>query len=716
MNIIDLALILSGILSIPVFLVVLVKNPKNPLNLSFSVFILNVIVWAFAIAFFRLSKTQEPALFWSRMIYVSGSIVPSAIFYFSYTLVNGKFPEKIWTILLVTVPFIFFIPLFNTNLWIERIILDDQGNSVILGPVYIIWAIYLGIIYNTALVILIRGMMRLKGNIRSQIRYVLLASMLPMVIGIVPNVILPQLGNYRLIYIGPFVNVAMALIITYAILKHRLMDIRLVVARSITYILLAITLGLLYAGGFFLITSYITNVRTSTSNIVSSTILALIIAYSFQPLLRLFEDLTDNIFYKGHFHSNELLKKISRILASTLDLEDLTASMFSVLKENLRFSKAAIFVLGARKIEDVFGDRSTNYSFPTFPELKDLAASGRSQIFEEMEEGRLKKIMRKYVVSVFVPLSTHERTVGYLLLGEKESGDIYFDKDLGVLEILSTELAVALSNAQAFKKIQEFSHTLEQKVEERTLELRKMQKRELEKAQEVIRLRDEFVFIATHELRTPVTVINGFVSLIKDEKIKMDKDTLENFDAIEKANQRLNHLVDDLLEIARTESGTIELELTKVDFMATVKSVVSQVASIAQEKRVILDEDYEIASAIVEADEQKLRDVLENLLSNAIKYNKPAGRVVVKSAVSGKHVILEISDTGYGIPLKDHKKVFSKFFRAKTEGTEDVEGTGLGLFITKMLVEKMKGEIGFESVEGKGSVFKVSLPLARAAN
>ena len=165
------------------------------------------------------------------------------------------------------------------------------------------------------------------------------------------------------------------------------------------------------------------------------------------------------------------------------------------------------------KIERVsFWEADSGENVVEFME-KTLGKSNDVLIFDELEEGELKEIMRKTSLSLFIPLKTKEHRVGFLLLGEKSSGDIYFEHDLRTFEILAPEFAVALQNSQSYSEVQEFSRTLEIRVEKRTQELQEAQKRELT-------LKDEFVFIASHDLKTPVTAIDGFLNLIKQSKKK----------------------------------------------------------------------------------------------------------------------------------------------------------------------------------------------------
>jgi len=244
------------------------------------------------------------------------------------------------------------------------------------------------------------------------------------------------------------------------------------------------------------------------------------------------------------------------------------------------------------------------------------------------------------------------------------------------------------------------------------IELQAAEKRELTKAKELLKLKDEFVFIATHDLRTPVTAIDGYISLIEEEKPKFSIDIESNFKAVKEASERLKQLVNDLLQVARGESGTIKVDVAPLDINELIDRVVREVTPSATNKKVRLGINLDQTAKQVLGDDEKLYEVVENLMSNAIKFNKADGTVAVATRASNAVLEVSVADTGFGIPKEEQAKVFQKFFKYRGESTRDVPGTGLGLFVVRTLVEKMGGKIGFTSQEGKGTTFTFTLPLA----
>ena len=226
-------------------------------------------------------------------------------------------------------------------------------------------------------------------------------------------------------------------------------------------------------------------------------------------------------------------------------------------------------------------------------------------------------------------------------------------------------------------------------------------------------LRDEFVFIAAHELRSPVTVVKGYVYMLLEEEASAltvkAKGYLEN---IKNANDRLAQLVNDLLEVARSEAGRITIEVEKVDMPETVSAAVEEIRPLANKKSITLQYDVLADQPSVMADASRIKEVIINLVSNAIKYSPQGASVTIFHEIKEKEFITHVKDTGYGIPREAQAKLFEKFYRVRTNDTLNITGTVLGLFIIKELVTKMKGKIWFESEEKKGSTFSFSLPLA----
>jgi signal transduction histidine kinase len=232
-------------------------------------------------------------------------------------------------------------------------------------------------------------------------------------------------------------------------------------------------------------------------------------------------------------------------------------------------------------------------------------------------------------------------------------------------------------------------------------------------AQEAERVKEEFFALVSHELRTPLSSIVGYVELLREE---MDDQPLSEaerqrfLEIVERNARRLQRLVGDLLFVARLEAGKLDLQETDIDLSQTARDSVEAARRQAERAGVALQE--EIAEGIsMYGDADRLGQVMDNLLSNALKFTPKDGEVGLRLVARDGNAQVEVWDTGIGIPLEDQSRLFERFFRSSSATDAAVPGVGLGLSITRAIVESHEGELSFTSVEGRGTTFRVQLPL-----
>lgn len=221
----------------------------------------------------------------------------------------------------------------------------------------------------------------------------------------------------------------------------------------------------------------------------------------------------------------------------------------------------------------------------------------------------------------------------------------------------------------------------------------------------------EFVSLAAHQLRTPLSSVNWYLELMADDKDGQLSDNQKKYlSEVMQANERMVDLVNDLLNVSRIDIGTFSIRPSPTDLPEVIKSVLTELESEITKKLLRVETAYTGRVDQYKIDPQLARIVFQNLISNAVKYTPQQGNIHIEVALDTKKLLITISDTGYGIPKSQQTNIFNKLFRADNVVKKGTEGTGLGLYLTKAIVEKSGGKIKFVSKVNKGSSFIVELP------
>lgn len=231
---------------------------------------------------------------------------------------------------------------------------------------------------------------------------------------------------------------------------------------------------------------------------------------------------------------------------------------------------------------------------------------------------------------------------------------------------------------------------------------------------EIDRAKDEFVSFASHQLRTPLGSMRWNIEMFLDGALgRLTKEGKQAFADMHESVQFLIGLVNKLLDISRIEEGRVIDAPAAVDVPDMLNGIIKRVWGEAEQRNVTLHVEKRGGKNFppVWVDPDRFEDVLSNLISNGIKYNRPGGTVIITLERRDKELMIAISDTGIGIPQEDRSRVFSKFYRASNASDGSVKGTGLGLFMVKLYIEKSHGKISYESELGKGTTFFITMPL-----
>jgi signal transduction histidine kinase len=341
--------------------------------------------------------------------------------------------------------------------------------------------------------------------------------------------------------------------------------------------------------------------------------------------------------------------------------------------------------------------------------LDNYVRSMRRKVYntDRLQSHNLRHILRRANVAMFAPLILNDQLLGYIFVGNSRNGR-HTKNDARKLAFLGNELIIVIQNALSLQEVRELNATLQQRIDVATKELRSSNA-QLKHLDEV---KDEFMSMASHQLRTPLTSVKGYLSMVLDGDVgkvstKQHKVLLEAFNS----SERMVRLIADFLNVSRLQTGKFIIEKVPVDIKAAIKQEINDLELLAKShdiklKLVMTEKDLPLI-----ADESKIRQVVMNFVDNAIYYSPVKSTIVVNVEHAKNWMALTVVDMGIGVPENEQRKLFTKFFRAVNARKQRPDGTGVGLYLARRVITAHGGSIIFSSREGKGSTFGFRLPL-----
>ncbi|MES2630496.1 MAG: ATP-binding protein [Patescibacteria group bacterium] len=319
----------------------------------------------------------------------------------------------------------------------------------------------------------------------------------------------------------------------------------------------------------------------------------------------------------------------------------------------------------------------------------------------------LRRMMVSHRIAALFPLISQGVVIGFLFLGETAKGK-YSLRDIKHITSIHDELVIAIQNALSVEQIKELNGHLEQRVDAATKELRRSNA-QLQKLDEA---KDEFISMASHQLRTPLTSIKGYISMLMEGDV--GKITPEQKHVLSEAfvsSERMVRLIGDFLNVSRLQTGKFVIEKHPVNLARLVQREIDGLESnaLVRGMKFVYKAPKNIPE--LELDENKIQQVVMNFSDNAIFYSKEKSKIIVSLKKVGNWVEFSVKDEGIGVPKAEQAHLFSKFFRATNARRARPDGTGVGLFLAKKVIDDHDGQIIFESKEGKGSTFGFRLPV-----
>lgn len=707
-------LCISAVANIILGLLVFANNSRNVVNRYFALFVVAFVSWTL-INFISLHPVILPQLLLVRLALAAATLLSM----FLLLLVN-VFPNSVptwrhlnrWTVIAgIIVMFLTLTPLIFSDLRY-----DTFGNaSPIVGPAIPLFGLYAigGLVL--AITLLFYKYKHYKDLMKAQTGLALFGIALSFSLILFSNFVLVVFfGNTMLIPFAPAYSLIFTTIFAYIILRHHLFDIRLVVTRLLTYSLLLLAIGGLYGLGTVALSLVVTGVQINPTQIFISAVIVGVLVLLVQPLRSFFNRLTKSIFYQDAYESQKVLDDLSGLLVSTVNIEDVCQNAAELLRTAIKPQYVAILLQSEHKKNNpriiVNGKNEIHQGAELFELLSSFSGDLIVQDESHRGDGKVMKGLRASNGVVAARLEAHGDFIGYIVFGVKNSGRPYTRQDIDLIHIVVDELALGIQNALRFEEIRQFNQTLQQRIDDATKELRKTN----EQLQKLDAAKDEFVSMASHQLRTPLTSIKGYISMVLEGDVgKITPTQRQMLSEAFTSSERMVHLIGDFLNVSRLQTGKFMLEDKPVDLSKLVAQEIDSLQTTIEAHGLKLHYRKPSYFPVLMLDEGKIRQVLMNFIDNAIFYSPEGKTITVKLSVEEGFAVVRVIDAGIGVPKSEQAHLFTKFFRASNARKQRPDGTGVGLFLAKKVIAAHGGVMVFESEEGKGSTFGFRLPIKK---
>ncbi len=573
-------------------LLIYFHDPKKRLYQAFLFLNLAMAVWSLGYFFWQISDTYNQALFWTRVLSIGSTLIPPTFLHWTLALL-GLHRKRKKIIILFYIFSVIFILFGFSDIFIRTV----ESNTFfkfwpkpgILYSVYLFGTYAPIFLYSNYLII--KRYAESKGIERSRLRWVVIGSILSFLGGSTNfplwyNIPIPPVANFLIALYPVFFS--------YSITRYRFMDIRSLVNRSITFGLLVSIISITFTAISVTIAAIFQGLVGTTSNIIAGLTVGVLVATAYQPLRQLIERVTNTFLYKKRYDPDQLLSEINEVTSSILNLNQLLESVCKSLVDAFHSNKIGIALANKEKPDKLevayqqdFADGSAeklvNYKNAVKILRQEVKRLGGILVIDEMktkyESGEFQPASVELLyaldqndIALILPLFTKEKLVGLIAIGTKKSGDPYTQQDLNVLDIIAGQAGIAIENARLYEEQKQFAVTLQRRVDEATKELRAAN----DQLREMDRMKSDFISIASHQLRTPLTVIKGYISMMRGGSFgKVPAEIMRQLEKVYISNERLISLVENLLDISRIESGRQEYTFEKIQLEDLAQEVVN---------------------------------------------------------------------------------------------------------------------------------------------
>lgn len=551
---------------------------------------------------------------------------------------------------------------------------------------------------------------------KNQARFIIFGMTTVLTIGLLTNVIIPAIspGFSSGGYLVATLIMLLAIPTSYALIKHRLLDVRPLAARSLATVFLFITLGFLYTLALFGLDNLFNSGELSKNLLAVYALVLTALGFVLQPLFHIYNHAFKKLFLRKVYDPQKVINELNNVLVANLKLRALLPEIQSVIRKNLgtRFTMIklakprTLYHQGISRV--MSSEELAHIDIEAAPLMRRRGKQMVSlrDIAIDPQLKHLTNLMLKHRLAVIVLIKHGNTTLGTLYISQKKTELPYTNQDLAMINIIANQAGLAIQNALLFHEVSTLNDSLQERIAVATKDLRHSNTR----LKAMDKAKDDFISIASHQLRTPLTTIKGYLSMLLEgglgKILPRQREALQlSFDS----SQRMSYVVSDLLNLTRLRTGKFKLNPKPLNLADIVESELSYLLDQAKFKKLQINYPKPVDFPLLMLDDTKIRQVIKNFIYNAIFYTLPGGKIEIRLTDDAGTAHFTVKDDGIGIPKDEQKHLFTQFFRATNAKEVRPDGTGVGLYISKQIIRAHHGTITFESKEGKGSTFTFTL-------
>lgn len=677
------------------------KTEKNSKSRIFAMLSIAFGIWTFFIFLFRYTSDYNAAFLFNQLFIVFAGFIPSLFLHFVFNTTNRTLSLAQKALLHIPNIFIVFAVVFP-NAMVQDVVFHDWGKESVIGPFYHVFNLYFSGYVMWGIYEIYRGIKRSHGLERMRLVYFFWTAILTSLIGTYFNLYLVLLGNYKYIWVGPYNSLVMASLMTFTILKTDLMDIRLVMTRTVSRLFVVL----------FMVISFVV-LNKVASQLLSSefvVVLDIFLAYFWMvygnKLREILQTSAETKWIKDHYNSGKLLSLVSSKIQKLQDRKRIFQEVSGALYSELQPESFLCFV--ANQNED---GKVLNYeSFTSKGIIKeehldtallvDFFSEQREPIFFSkvphlIQQSVFRFDSHGYDEGVVIPFYSPEGLESVLFLTKRSSEAEYSESDFDFFEQLTGIVSPILYRLTPYEKIEKQYFETQKKLHE--AQVMRIQSKKNEDLAFVIQ---EY----NHEIRTPLQAIMTYAEFLPEDDSEVDISEIINArSVILRSAERANDIVATTLTLTPSDMSDEFKEKLPLNVNDVVRRVQSNyVPNNFEALEVSLEDNLPAVSGVYD----DLRKVVSNLVKNADEALDNGGSVAVSTYVEYGEVVIEVSDTGHGIPASDIDKIWEPY-RSKNV----TKGRGLGLSIVHRIVTQHAGRVTVSSDVNKGTVFKIYLSI-----